>query len=150
MSPTNYRAQDRSSPRFAQHRAKLAVCVLFLAFAGCSDDPSPTEKCDDLLTNVCSRIVACVGGVTQQECVQELQSAASCGSVTGVNANYDRCMQQLRGFSCSVLFPADPQSGELTFEPPSDCRAVFQGSSDVTGLEEPIEEAIGSLMQSEP
>lgn len=131
--------------------ARRATCALLLIVGGCGD--SPVEKCDDMLSTICSRLVECVGGVSQQACVQELQVAVPCGATTDVTAGYDRCMDQLRGFTCSTLFPTDPMTGEHWLVLPADCEGVLQLGGDggnVTGQPAPMDEAIESVLQSEP
>ncbi|KAB2911002.1 MAG: hypothetical protein F9K40_01565 [Kofleriaceae bacterium] len=120
--------------------------MLLLIVGGCGE--SPTEKCDDLLSTVCSRVVECIGGVTQQACVQEFQAAVSCGAVTDISESYDRCMDQLHGFTCSTLFPTDPATGERLFALPADCVDVFSTGDDVAGEPAAMEATVGALMES--
>lgn len=104
-----------------------------------------------MLSTLCSRLVECVGGVSKQECLQELQIVVPCGAATEVNASYDRCMDQLRGSTCSTLFPTDPSTGERWLALPADCEGIFEvDGDDATGQPVSLGEAIGALMQSEP
>jgi len=128
--------------------ARRAACALLLIVGGCGD--SPVEKCDDMLSTICSRIVECVGGVSQQTCEQEFQAAVACGATTDVGAGYDRCMDLIRNFTCSTLFPTDPSTGEQLIVLPADCQGVLQSGDDVTGQPVELDEALGSVMPSEP
>jgi hypothetical protein len=101
--------------------------VLFSLLAACGgSEPSPVEQCDDLVDLICDRAVQCVAGAggMHTTCVQELQQVISCGSVKAVSATYDRCMDQLAAYSCPVLFPIDPQTGDPMLELPADCMGV--------------------------
>ena len=130
------RAQQDSSHRFALTAAQaeavtpygdaMIANLRYLALVwvvGCGGEPSPVEKCDDLLDVLCDRGVQCLGG-THAECVQALQSALPCGSAKAVSASYDRCIDQLQGASCASLFPPDPQSGQPALRLPADCMSV--------------------------
>ena len=107
-------------------RAELGVVFMMLIACG-ADEPSPVEKCDDFLSEVCDRGVECLGGgVTHAACIQELQAVVPCGSARDVTASYDRCMDQIRSFSCGVLFPTDPETGQPGLELPADCSGVIR------------------------
>ena len=43
-----------------------------------------------------------------------------------VSATYDRCIQQIKGDACPVLFPTDPQTGDTSVSLPADCNSVIQ------------------------
>lgn len=153
MSPSSSQEEKQSSPapplRRTMGTARRVACALLLIVGGCGD--SPVEKCDDMLSTICSRLVECVGGVSQQACLHEFQASVPCGATTDVSAGYDRCMGQLRGFTCSTLFPTDPMTGEHGLELPADCKGVIQlGGDDTSGKPVPLDDAIGSVVQSEP
>lgn len=104
--------------------AKSWVLVLLVATACGGTEPSPVEKCDDLIDLLCDRAVQCIPtGGSHRTCVQEVQQELACGSVKAVSASYDRCMNQLSATSCPVLFPNDAQ-GQPTLELPADCMSV--------------------------
>lgn len=87
-------------------------------------DPSPVEKCDDLVDLLCDRAIECVAGVgTHEMCVQALQGEIPCGSVKAVSASYDRCMDQLATHACQTLFPPD-STGSPMLRLPADCMSV--------------------------
>ncbi len=95
-----------------------------LVLAACGTDPSPVEQCDDLVDVLCDRGVQCLGG-THRECVQAVRSELPCGSAESVSASYGRCMDQLESTSCGVLFPTNPQSGDVELRLPADCMQVI-------------------------
>lgn len=128
--------------------ARRAACALLLLVGGCGD--SPVEKCDDMLSTICSRIVECVGGVSQPACEQEFQAAVACGATTDVGTGYDRCMDLIRSFTCSTLFQTDPGTGEQSIVLPADCEGVLQSGANGASVATTLHETIGSVMQSEP
>lgn len=92
---------------------------------GCAGEPSPVEKCDALVDELCNRAIECIPNAgTHAQCIQELQQELPCGGVKAVSASYDRCMDQLASFSCPVLFPVDPQTNMQTVQLPADCMSV--------------------------
>lgn len=105
---------------------KRTMFVLAVTVAGCGGEDSPVEKCDDLVSTVCDRLVECLpGAATRAQCIQEIQAALPCGSAQDVTASYGRCMEHLREFSCPVLFPNDPETGEPSLVLPADCQGVI-------------------------
>lgn len=89
-----------------------------------ASEPSPVEKCDDLVDLLCDRAVQCFPNAgSHATCIQELNQEIPCGSVKQVSASYERCMDQLAATSCPVLFPTDAQ-GQPTVELPADCMSV--------------------------
>jgi hypothetical protein len=58
--------------------------------------------------------------------VQQLLQVLPCGSTKQVGATYDSCVQQIKGDTCPVLFPADPQTGAHSVNLPADCNGVIQ------------------------
>ena len=87
-------------------------------------EPSPVERCDELVDLLCDRALQCVAGAgTHATCVQALQGELPCGSVKAVSASYDRCMDQLATHSCGVLFPPDLM-GQPSLRLPADCMSV--------------------------
>jgi len=102
-------------------RIWVSVCLV----AGCGNDPSPVEKCDALVDELCDRGMQCVpNSGTHAQCVQTIETQLSCGAVKAVSSTYDRCMDQLQTFSCQVLFPFDPQTNMQTLVLPADCMSV--------------------------
>lgn len=94
--------------------------------AACTSDPSPVEKCDDLVDVICDRGVVCLPGAgSHASCVSEVQQVLPCGSARKVSASYDRCISQLQSASCPVLFPTNPQTGSPELKLPADCMAVI-------------------------
>lgn len=104
----------------------LVSAAMVMAAVGCGGDDGPVEKCDALVETLCSRAVSCApGSGTESQCVQSVQSELPCGSAEGVTASYGRCMSQLRSFSCDVLFPVDPSTGQRQVVLPADCEGVI-------------------------
>ena len=108
-------------------RDGLAVGLLCLVL-GCGGGDGPVAKCDDLIDLTCTRAVECLGEATtgtQAQCVEEVQSQFACSQVNSVNANYQRCMDQMASFSCETLFQVDPADGQRKLVNPADCNGVF-------------------------
>jgi hypothetical protein len=99
----------------------------------CNTEPSPVEKCDDLVDVLCTRATQCVAGTTHTECVQAVKTGLPCGSAKDVTSSYDRCIDQLNGASCNVLFSTNPTTGELQLQLPADCKGTILtvGSSEM-------------------
>ena len=105
---------------------QFALALGLYFFIGCGgDEPSPVEKCDDLVDVLCDRAVECINVGTHSECVQMVQSALACGDVVEVTSKYDRCKEQMASFDCAILFPVDPETGERQLDNPADCEGVF-------------------------
>src|SRR5512139_1499228 len=98
----------------------LSRSWVLLILLGCSE-PSPVEKCDTLIDELCDRAVECFPNAgTHTQCVQEVQQGLPCGAAKDVTASYDRCIDQIETFSCAVLFPVDSQTHMQTLELPAD------------------------------
>lgn len=115
---------------------KVMVLVM-LGGAGCGE-PSPAEKCEDLVDLVCERVVDCIAGASgmHDDCVQEIQRELPCGTTKRVGDGYDDCMDRLNQQSCSTLFPTDPD-GERMLELPNACLGVLSTQS-VRGESTPV------------
>ena len=98
--------------------------MVMAVLCGCGSDPSPVEQCDDLVDVLCDRGVQCLGG-SHAECVQAIQGELACGGARQVSASYDRCIDQLQGASCGLLFPVDSQTGAPDLRLPADCMGVI-------------------------
>jgi hypothetical protein len=98
--------------------------VVILVAVGCGTEPSPVEKCDDLVDVLCDRGVQCLGG-SRTECVQSVRTELPCGSARSVSASYDRCIEQLETVSCAVLFPTNPSTSQPELRLPADCMEVI-------------------------
>lgn len=94
------------------------------AIAACGTESSPVEKCDDLVDVLCNRAVQCGGG-SHAECVEAVKTELPCGAAKSVSGTYDRCVDQLQGASCNVLFGTNPSTGEPELRLPADCNAVI-------------------------
>lgn len=101
-------------------RCILAACSL----GACATEPSAIDKCDNLVDVLCDRGVQCLGG-SHTECIQAFNNELPCGSAKAVSASYDRCLSQIEGNSCSVLFPVDPSNGQRVLQLPADCNEVI-------------------------
>lgn len=105
---------------------QVSVVLLVMFALGCGAEPSPVDQCDDLVDLICDRAVVCLPMAgTKASCVQMVNQVISCGAAKQVSASYDRCMSQLNTTSCSVLFPASPQTGNGELRLPADCMAVI-------------------------
>jgi hypothetical protein len=63
---------------------------------------------------------------THDNCVQMLQQLVACGTAKKVSTTYDRCIQQIKGDSCPVLFPVDPTTGQPGLDLPADCTGAIE------------------------
>jgi hypothetical protein len=111
----------------------VMVVVVAVGFLGCASDAvkSPGEKCDDLVSSICDRIVECIPGASgmHADCVQVAQQDMTCTNTRSVGPTYDRCMDELDAVSCSALFPTDPATGEQTASLPPDCNGVISSQA---------------------
>jgi hypothetical protein len=105
---------------------KHVLCALScLVLLACSDDgKSAPEKCDDLVSDLCARAVDCVGGGSEQDCIEEIGTVLACGQADGVSGTYNRCIDQVNTNACENLFPADA-SGQPELVLPADCEEVI-------------------------
>jgi hypothetical protein len=101
-----------------------ARAMTLIVAAACGTEPSPVEKCDDLVDILCDRGVQCEGG-SHAECVQAVKTQLPCGSAKSVSSSYDRCIDQLQTSSCNVLFGTNSTTGELELHLPADCNSVI-------------------------
>lgn len=129
-------------------RIVLLVMVAGLGCGGGSSRPKTApEKCDDLLSALCDRVVSCIGGGTHSECVQGLQSGIPCGSATMVSASYDRCLDQVNHNSCDILFPSDGMGGRDVVLP-ADCSRVISTASPRTEIANRVLAGAGALART--
>ena len=103
--------------------AVACACVVSACSGG--DEAGAVEKCDRFVDTLCDRIVSCIGNITHGECVQVSQQEVGCGAALEVSESYDRCIDQFSTFSCSILFPVDPITGQPETELPADCVGVL-------------------------
>jgi hypothetical protein len=108
----------------------VVLCVLGCLGCGGSAE-TPVQKCDDLVNDLCNRGVSCAPAQTgtHDNCVQQLQQILPCGTTKKVGTSYDRCVMQINGDSCQILFPTDPQTGQVSVSLPADCVGVIQTRS---------------------
>jgi hypothetical protein len=107
---------------------KRLLVISIVACIGCGggDGRSAPQKCDDLISDVCDRAVTCIPGQgTRDECVQAVHQVLACGSAKMVSTSYGRCIEQINDASCAILFPTDPQTGDVTLVLPADCNRVI-------------------------
>jgi len=107
--------------------AMMTLCSALMV-AGCSDsdhEATPAEKCDSLISDICNRLVECVGGRTQEQCEEAVGMEIPCGSTKAVSSDYDRCVDQVGENSCYYLFHNDPATGEPVLTLPAACKEVI-------------------------
>lgn len=104
----------------------MMLCVL--GWVGCGGGAeTPVQKCDDLVNTTCDRAVQCIPSAgTHADCVQAVQQVVACGMAKKIGPTFDRCIQQIKGDSCQVLFPTDPQTGMTALSLPADCRGLIE------------------------
>jgi len=101
--------------------------------AGETSTPSPSTQCDNYADTWCNKALGCyvqLGRLDQDslqtnvdECVQGTEARLPCASVTGVSADYDKCISQINGMSCSRWDVPQTQFG--TVLPPASCNELF-------------------------
>jgi len=104
----------------------MMLCVL--GWIGCGGGAeTPVQKCDDLVNDVCDRGVQCFPSAgTHADCVQAVQQVVACGMAKKIGPTFDRCIQQIKEDSCQILFPTDPNTGQMALSLPADCNGVIQ------------------------
>src|SRR5512140_3940536 len=108
----------------------MVMALVSFGGSGCGEK-SPAEKCEDLVSSVCDRVVDCIPGVgTHDDCVRAFDSELSCSSTKSVSMSYDECLNMLSAQSCPTLFPTDMQSGEIMLTLPDTCSGVLSTQSD--------------------
>jgi hypothetical protein len=100
-----------------------AAALLFAV--GCGSSQTAADKCTDLISDFCNRGVMCIGGSTQQECVQQVEQSIACGKAVSVGPSYNNCIEEINMDACDVLFPTDPNTGQQTATLPADCQGVI-------------------------
>jgi hypothetical protein len=109
-----------------------AVVLAVLGCVGCGGEKSPSEKCEDLVNLACDRAVECLPGASgmHADCVQAIEQAGlSCTATKSVTPSYDRCIDQLDGQSCRILFPTDSTTGDQSLTLPAECSGVLLQSA---------------------
>ena len=102
----------------------IRVILLSMLLAACGGD-SAVDQCDDLVSDLCTRVIECGGDGTHAACVATFQQVLSCGRAKAVAPSYGRCLAQLDAATCPALFPTDPQTGETSVALPADCVDVI-------------------------
>jgi hypothetical protein len=102
----------------------LAVLLplLVAAGAGCGDDDTPSDKCNDLFGAVCRGMSGC-SYIDYATCRQEIAGTVDCGRVCAVTANYDPCMGAIGAMTCDQLNPG-------AFVLPAVCQGVLLTGCD--------------------
>ena len=96
----------------------MAVCLVASSSACSSEEASTADKCKTLVSDICTRGVACVGG-TQQDCVVMVGGDFQCDSVQQVSSTYDQCIDEVNTAECSALFPVDSSGQAMLVVPPA-------------------------------
>jgi hypothetical protein len=101
----------------------VAIVALVVAgLAGCGgDDKDPAvAACEDFVFSSCSRIVECVGGVSQSQCEDMVAQEFDCAEAEGeeIPAGFNDCLDDLESATCEELRPPD---GTGEFELPASC-----------------------------
>jgi hypothetical protein len=123
----------------------LVLGVLAIS-GGCGSDKSPSDKCDDLLSTVCDRVVSCLPGLsTRTQCTQTLQQALPCGRTKQIGDSYDHCLDELSSNTCAMLFPLD-EAGDPALVLPVDCRGVIINAGALPALTADAPRARSSLL----
>jgi hypothetical protein len=90
---------------------------------------TPVEQCQEYAATWCTKAFNCyaqVGRVDQDtatanipDCEQVIQDKLPCSGVTAVSGDYDTCITQIKGMSCSKWDVPQTQFGTVT--PPASC-----------------------------
>jgi hypothetical protein len=104
----------------------IVLCVL--GCIGCGDDEQAIPQCNDLVDDLCTRIVQCAPqqAATQASCLLRLEQTLPCELAHRISATYDQCLQHIMTDSCQVLFPTDPFTTGAALSLPADCTGVVQ------------------------
>jgi hypothetical protein len=87
-------------------RLVLALVCAMAATACGGGDPDPAAaECDAFLELICDRVVECDGSVSHGECMDELedQLPGGCNEADVVGVTYDDCMLELETAACADL-----------------------------------------------
>jgi hypothetical protein len=117
--------------------AKMMALVV-LGGTGCGDK-SPADKCEDLVSLTCDRVVDCIAGASgmHDSCVQTFHRELSCSATKSVGQGYDDCLDMLNEQSCGTLFSTDAGTGEPMIHLPAACFGVLSTQS-VRGEPTPV------------
>lgn len=107
---------------------KRLTMLCILGWIGCGGGAAtPVQRCDDLVNDICDRAVQCAPQQgTHADCVQAVQQIVACGMAKKIGTSYDRCVQQIKADSCQILFPTNPNTGQMALSLPADCNGVIQ------------------------
>jgi hypothetical protein len=85
--------------------ASLLLLALVTGCGGGSGNSAP-QKCDSLVSLLCTRVVECFNdGTTQAQCVDAVKTNLPCADADAVSSTYDSCVSEVQSGSCTVLFP---------------------------------------------
>ena len=103
--------------------------VVSLGALGCGGEKSPSEKCIDLFSTICQRIVDCVPEASgmYDACVKEIKDTALCANVKKVSASFNDCLHEVDSQSCPVLFPDSENPQDI--QTPVVCEQVLEAAS---------------------
>ncbi len=107
----------------------LILCSTVAVLATGCGEPSPVDKCQDLVETACGRVASCGNATLQAECVQDItQGAGSCSVAKSISDGYDTCIADLQAADCSSLVRLAP-TGHLAVTLPSTCHdaILFDG-----------------------
>lgn len=109
--------------------------LLLVSVISCSsdDDPTPTDKCNSLIDQWCSKMLDCYvqnGALTAEQkpdqlsqCKQAAGQGLNCANAVGVTSNYGACQHDISAFPCSNV------STTVAPQLPTNCQGVIQLSS---------------------
>ena len=87
-------------------RGAVVWCVIGAVVAGgligCADEETPADKCNALVSGLCSRAVTCGFYPSVSACRTDM-TALNCAAAVGVSPTYDACMSQVPSIDCSVF-----------------------------------------------
>ena len=118
--------------------AMVLLCGVVVLGGACSgkmlpedddDSTSPVQKCQIYASTWCNKAFGCyvkVGRMKESErqgnvdkCIQVIVDRLPCSEISSVSDDYDTCISQIEGMSCSRWDVPTTQFGAIT--PPTSC-----------------------------
>lgn len=97
--------------------------------AGAADRPTPEQQCENYAITWCNKFFTCyvqVGRIGESafqqnadECIQGVEARLPCSGATAVTGDYNACISQIKGLSCSKFDVPQTQVGVV--RPPDSC-----------------------------
>ena len=104
---------------------RLASCLFVVVVAcGGGGGDSAEDKCVDLVSTMCDRVVDCGVLSSHDDCMEAFEDDIDCSKAKSVNDNYDECIGDIEDASCGELFQTI--GGQPQFIVPQSCENTFE------------------------